>query len=249
MNGLTLITPTGGRPESLSRCSTYVSRFKHLDIPVQWIVIDDVDVPEYRSTLQLADVELTLLSAYHRWGPGQNTLALNLLACIPEVKYDSVLFIEDDDWYSPEYASVMYSALQSHELVGEVPSRYYHVPSKKYRLMENKHHASLCQTGMRSSALPFLKKLCEESSNFIDIRLWRSEAFRKHTLNTEYCVGMKGLPGRPGIGIGHKPAATDINWRNDFSLTMLSYWIGKDTELYAANLPLGGRCTALPIAG
>ena len=142
------------------------------------------------------------------------------------------MFIEDDDWYAPEYMKHQYEQLKTADLVGEVPSRYYHVPSRQYRVMSHSQHASLCQTTVRSSVLPLLKEICNESSEFIDIRLWgRFDGIK--TIGSEpYCVGMKGLPGRPGIGIGHNPSRNRNDWMADQDLTVLRSWIGNDVSLY-----------------
>jgi len=246
--GITLITPTGSRPESLERSWKYVSRFK-VDVPVQCIVVDDTyEGTSMKSRIRINEIQCDLLFPSHKWKPGMNTLALNLLAAIPLVEHNCVLFIEDDDWYSPDYVIVMYEALQSGEIVGEIPSRYYHIPSRRYRSMENKFHASLCQTGIRSTILPQLKTICEASAKFIDVRLWHvltTNNYFKHLLKTQNCVGMKGLPGRPGIGIGHSP---DKDWQSDPDVTVLKSWIGEDIELYAANLAASGRYSQLLVA-
>jgi hypothetical protein len=43
---------------------------------------------------------------------------------------------------------------------------------------------------------------------------------------------MKGLPGRAGIGIGHRPENNSYMWVKDTDLGVLRQWIGEDIGLY-----------------
>ena len=250
--GITLITATGGRSKAFELCGKYVMRFHRPDVPVQWIIVDDVykddnvykdddlcsDYKNQTSMVQAFQrIECLFIKPRHHWHPGLNTLGLNINVAIPHVKYDSVMFIEDDDWYAPEYMKYQYEQLKTVELVGEVPSRYYHVPFRQYRVMSHSQHASLCQTAVRSSVLPLVQNICEQSSEFIDIRLWgRFEGIKTIKLEPyklkPYCVGIKGMPGRPGIGIGHNPSRNRNDWKSDQDLTVLRSWIGNDVSLY-----------------
>lgn len=229
--GITLITPTGGRSESFARCTAFVQRFIKPDkVHIQWIIIDDCD--EIGKSLYVSGVRCMHVIPQHRWFPGRNTLGQNLLEVVPYVEHDCILFIEDDDWYAPEYLKSMYESLQTADIIGEVPARYYHVPSKQYSLQENKKHASLCQTGIRRSMLTSLEEICRsQNSEFIDVRLWKVPSNQKF-LETTFCVGMKGLPGRPGIGIGHRPDHYSRMWNKDSDLTVLRRWIGDDVKMY-----------------
>jgi hypothetical protein len=235
VNGVTLITCTGMRAESIRRCTKYVHRFYGLTYqPVQWIVVDDGDVQTHVPYMgDNATVEEKLIRPAHRWSAGQNTLALNLLAAIPHVKWDKVLFIEDDDQYAPGYMTAQVERMASADLVGETPSRYYHVPSRKYRIMPVSFHASLSQTAMRATMLPVLKSVCESSPEFIDVRLWNNSGIqRRLSVPDRNVVGMKGLPGREGIGIGHRPEMFGIGWRTDPGLETIKNWLGSDINLY-----------------
>ena len=239
MNGVTLITCTGGRPESLARCAQYVARFENPDnVPVQWIVVDDV------SELGLGScpfpktahgrLSVQYLNLGRIWRPGMNTLAMNLLAALPHVKHDAVLFVEDDDVYKPDYMRLQLARLEHHELVGEAVSWYYHLPSRCWRVLRNANHASLCQTAMRSSMLPALELLCRKSNtSFIDWNLWGMFPSRTRQMShgEPSVVGMKGLPGRPGIGIGHRPDL-GAGWDSDPDHAKLREWLGTDAEAY-----------------
>ena len=228
LSGVTLITCTGGRPFAFGLCQKFMLRQTYRG-RVQWIVVNDVE-----RSVEAAHVQdgwlLSMIFPEPRWKPGENTLARNLLAATPEVLYEKVLFIEDDDWYASNYVDLMAAKLDFADIIGEACSRYYHVPSRRYRVFNNACHASLCQTGIRKALLPELRDVCETPmSSFIDFRLWQH---RLHPLtDTRGCVGIKGLPGREGIGIGHRPVA-DGNWRGDADLETLKAWIGDDVKLY-----------------
>jgi hypothetical protein len=236
--GVTLITATGGRPESLRRCGLFVIRQTwggHL----QWIIVDDcapASTPVIEPfAFENAGVEVKWVYPEPKWKPGQNTLARNLLAAIPEVRHDVVLFIEDDDWYAHTYIDEQVRHLGDADIVGDLPARYYHVPTRYYWQLDNARHASLCQTGLRKSALSHLREICEHPRDreFIDVTLWRSVVGKKALYNGGLVVGMKGLPGRAGIGVGHRPDRSGAPWKRDRDFVVLANWIGKlDVQLY-----------------
>jgi len=233
--GLTLITCTGGRPEAFSRCYQYVSRQTYWG-PMQWIVVDDFDgEPSLRADAGPKNcATVTRIFPAPKWKPGENTLARNLLAAISEVMYDKVAFIEDDDWYHPDHAAVLAARLQLWDIVGDSEAFYYHIPSRRYRVLPTLAHSSLCQTGIRSTLLGELANVCCNSSKtFIDVRLWERRMSHPWSLkNTGTCVGIKGLPGRSGIGVGHRPEASPGVWQSDQDLSVLRSRIGDDVTLY-----------------
>lgn len=233
--GISLVTPTGGRKESLQRCVKYVERLiKPVDVPIEWIIVNDSEYQDSYKTktkTRINDIDIYAVQPFHIWSPGKNTQALNLLEACKHINYDYVIFIEDDDWYSPNHLINLYENLSDVDLVGENPSRYYHVPSKSYRIMNNDRHTSLCQTGMKSTIIERLTRVCHRRPDLIDWHLWQTVCTKK-VLETQNCVGMKGLPGRPGIGIGHTPQRSLQSWTKDSDLSVLSQWIGDDVKLY-----------------
>lgn len=239
MNEVTLITCTGMRPISLIRCGFFVSRFlTGSETIMQWIVVDDGEKESSIPVQESPRLSIDRIRPMHRWRYGMNTLAANLLAAIPRVRYDRILFLEDDDYYASGYLAFQMKMLDSVMIAGESHARYYHFPSRRYRILENTRHASLCQTGIRSECLPVLKLICEENScsEFIDIRLWNkctSGVMPRPGLlmRGQYVIGMKGLPGRPGIGMGHTPTDSTY-WNQDRDLSVLRSWIGDDVSLY-----------------
>jgi hypothetical protein len=145
------------------------------------------------------------------------------------------MFIEDDDVYKPDYMRVQFERMKKYELVGEGESRYYYMPTSKWRILRNVAHASLCQTVMRSSLLSTLWLVCKHSVEFIDVNLWYAMSARPTTYIAydaePLVIGMKGMPGRPGIGIGHRPELS-TGWADDPQHKKLYEWLGNDAEAY-----------------
>jgi glycosyltransferase involved in cell wall biosynthesis len=191
---------------------------------IQWIVVDDGQESTEATKGQI------VVRPQPRWQPGQITLARNILAALPLAIHDKIVFIEDDDWYGPEYLARMAEALDHGcQIVGDVPARYYHVGSRLFREIGNRAHASLCQTGIRGDLISVLEELCDREEKFLDIGLFRS-GHQPYFIRSEQSVGIKGLPGRRGIGIGHRPSGAQ--WKPDPNLAVLRSWIGSDAALY-----------------
>ncbi len=225
MGGVTIITPTGGRPAAFALCERWVSQQTLQDW--RWIVVDDGE-PETRCTMGQ-----TVIRARPCWQPGENTQARNLLIALTALTAsdDKILIFQDDDFYAPGYLGLMSQRLEEAALVGEKETVYYHVGRRGYHVNRNKIHASLCQTGMRREMLPALTAICERGEKFIDLKLFAAGNGRSKLYEQTFSsIGIKGLPGRPGIGIGHRPRG--LPWIADPDLKMLSKWIGADAGAY-----------------
>jgi len=233
---VTLITATGERPFAFALCKKFVSRFNWG--PIQWIVVDDgASLPvEDGPSILPSSTSLTLVRPKSFWKPGENTLARNILLAIPLIQNDFVFFIEDDDWYGPNYIQFQMESMLCAEdvmMVGEAPARYYHLPTRQYWQLKNHRHASLCQTGIHKSQIPLLRTICEEAHrDFIDVRLWERCTHTQVIQSTKECVGIKGLPGRGGIGVGHRPQKTSAWAQDSPEQEILRQWIGADISLY-----------------
>ena len=230
---VTLITPTGDRFEALKYCHLFMSR-QDFKGKIQWLIVDDGDIPSGHifGTIFVGD---NITRRYIRRRPQdtdpEHTLAINLLAAIPYVQSDRILIIEDDDWYHSSYISKMVEALTMADMAGEPGAVYYHVGARKIHRIGNTQHASLCQTGFTRDVLPKFQEICENNVKFIDILLWKLALSPNVTRGTKsLSVGIKGLPGRVGIGIGHKP--DHANYQDDHNLAQLKELIGDDIELY-----------------
>jgi len=248
--GVSIITATGCRPETLELCGEFIAR-QDYEGPLQWVIVDDGEIVTGIETPR-EGVLLTHIYPTPAWKPGDNTLARNLLAALSEVQHDFIVFMEDDDWYSPQYiaAQVRYLA-EGFKITGEVPAYYYHLPTRRYWALRNQAHASLCQTAIHREMLPTLQLICESpnTSQFIDVRLWEHITARRSFHGGRRVIGMKGLPGRPGIGVGHRPEVGG-GWETDPDLRILTEWIGsEDVETYQRRFktpPPSGGYLSLP---
>lgn len=217
--GVTLITPTGDRQTCIQRAEFYIQRQTYQG-PLQWLVADNGKTK----------TKVTLGQEYIKNPNKDCSLNINIRSMLLRIRYNHVLIIEDDDWYSPEYIKTYLARLRNYQLVGEC-ARYYNVAKCMYRIWENSKHSSFCQTGLRSEILDKLYVCSLNPSPFIDKRLWVKDAKKFVFQDKVNCVGIKGMPGRTGIGMGHRPDAkrfkTDKDWKE------LENWIGKeDTEFY-----------------
>lgn len=221
MYDITLITCTGGRNNAFSLCEEYVARqVGKLDI--QWIVVDDVG----SVTSSLAT---DVIYPTPKWREGQHTLGRNIREAIEKTNSPKVLFIEDDDWYAPDYVQYYHDKLERYDLFGQGRAVYYNVQHNNYHVHKNMGHASLCQTGIRTEMLFDNVAVFDAESPFYDIELWKVDCKKHIEDSSNLCIGIKGLAGRTGIGIGHR---NNTNWITDVNRKMLRTLIGKDAENY-----------------
>lgn len=224
---LTLLTATGARPTAWALCERWMARQDYTG-PVRWIIVDDGPEPQ-PVAFRREGWQLVLVRPSPHWAPGQNTQARNLLKGLAAVDpADCLAIIEDDDWYAPDWLSAVAAELQHAELVGEHRARYYNVQQRCGRQLVNTGHASLCSTAMRGSALQDFTDACRARPKFIDLELWRRARGRR-LFGGHRVVGIKGLPGRGGIGMGHDP---EFSGEADPDGVLLREWIGCDAEAY-----------------
>jgi predicted SAM-dependent methyltransferase len=242
---VTVITPTGDRPECISMLRNWMSNQTRQ--PDQWIIVDDGQAP----------MTMTGNVQYLRREPQPDdpphTLGINLKAVLPHVTGTVILIMEDDEYYAPEYIATMAAKLENYEVVGIGRSKYYHLPRGQFIRHMNMDHASLAQTGFRRSFLPEFAALLN-GNPWIDIEIWkkiggikgirpvaepgnlsgekvindRGYLFDDGDTDCLY-VGMKGLPGRAGIGVGHRNAGEYVPDTPDH--TILRQWC-RDAEVY-----------------
>lgn len=230
---LTLITCTGHRPEAFKLCLSYVKAQTYKQ-PLQWIVVTDdgkgADLVPLFKTLP-AHIKPELYQAPEQWRPGVNTHKANMELALEHTKGSRIFFIEDDDYYSPRYLEVMNNFLDYVEIVGEANACYYNIKLPGFRRMQNYNQASLCQTGIKDTQLPLLKAALKMDGN-IDGNLWELSHKQgvKCLLLGDYnlCVGMKGLSGRPGLGVGH----SFKDYLPDPNLAILRKWLGSSAIPY-----------------
>lgn len=241
---LSVVTCTGDRPFCLSLITKWINC--QTKLPDQWLVIDDGKTPTSNQVIEALPNYAVYLRREPREQEPEHTLNLNIQYALPHIKGDAIVFCEDDEYYSPEYLGTMYSKLLHYEAVGICRSRYYNIQSFRSYTHSNREHASLAQTGIQKS---FLKELANllEGDPFIDIRIWskisgseippwgklkrvplqervvngRGLLFDDSLNNKFIYVGMKGMPGRAGIGSGHKT----LQGAFDANCNILKKWI------------------------
>lgn len=230
---ITVITPTGDRPLAFSLCLAWI---EHQTVaPSRWIIIDDGKVPMSAELIS----NLPSFARYIRREPQaddpKHTLALNLRVALPLVTGDRILIMEDDEYYAPGYIEAMVRALDNHLIAGLKNAKYYHLPTGGHFQNHNDHHASLAETAFRAVAIPEIYALIADNDDpFIDIKIWKKFLAQGKLFDDtdgSLYVGMKGLPGRPGIGGGHK---TNLYRQHDTpDRKILRQWCPKDFQVYA----------------
>lgn len=236
---ITVITPTGDRHVALERLKYYVER--QTIKPDHWIISDDgKELPATDFLNQLAP-----WVKYCKRVPGTNkakSFTGNLLNCIANIPSSTkyIIIMEDDDWYHETYIEETIKRFRNdtYKLVGQPKTIYYQVNRWAYRINGNKDRASLCETSMHIDVLPKLKKMCEvkRDSAFVDARLWKYARENKIPNflyeDKRLVIGIKGMPGRKGIGVGHRSKT----YRRDPYGEYLEKLIGKEDAAYYKRL-------------
>lgn len=240
--GITIITPTGDRKLALLKCIDYINR-QTLQ-PTQWVIGDNGEHKTVHNVKKLLNPNIQLDTIYNQklafLSTGKSFTG-NLLQIIPFIQYNKIIIFEDDDWYHPEYVKIVSERLDNFIITGEIKAVYYNIFHRKYRENQNTDRASLCQTAFRGELLVKFKKYCSinRDSAFVDSRLWK-HCRDKHIKmglfeDKRYSVGMKGLLGRKGVGIGHRPGGS---YKSDPRWEFLIRLIGlEDAQFYIRMYP------------
>jgi glycosyltransferase involved in cell wall biosynthesis len=223
---ITALTPTCDRPQAFALCEAMMAR--QTRPPDEWIVADGGMTPA-RCTMGQTHI-------IDRRPPGPTNFASNLLNGIAHATGELLVIIEDDDRYRPDHLERMAAkAADGYRLIGsEDIQRYYNVAKRCWRIFNNVG-ASLCQTAVARPLWSKFRQTIQEcqarGSLGIDAHLWRGAGRNEWSfLNEMTVVGIKGLPGRVGLGVGHRP---DARWNADPDLAQLREWIGADADSYA----------------
>ena len=230
---VTLVTPTADQPTGMALCERYMAAQTAWDRVAEWIVVDDGEAPA-RPTMGQSHVR-------RRRAPGcspAQSLGRNLLAVIPRLTTEFIIIIEHDDCYHPFHLERLLAEMEAPAVwaAGDDLQRYYHVGLRRWRTFDN-WGAALCQTGLRRAAVERLRRAAEECVRQdwrgIDARFWSSlPAEHRATYRAEQVVGIKGLPGAPGIGIGHRPEESGYEWAEDPQGEKLREWCGAAAKHY-----------------
>lgn len=228
MDRVCIIVPTGERPETFKLCEKYLQRqtFKNFDL----LIIDDGENETE------VNIPAQVIRPHIKWKPGDNTQRRNISLALDYIehsgkKYEFLGFMEDDDWYSPTYLQNLMLQRDSFDLIGESNVYFYLFRQQKWRPMQNKNHASLCQTIFRSTLLPIFKEAVKSDKKYIDIEFWRLAKARNikwfHYEESKHCVGIKELPGRKNIGTQENNTYFN-DWREDVNFSKLRELIGEE---------------------
>lgn len=210
MNDLTVITCTGDRPEAFKLCEEWVCSQTYTDF--KWIVIDD-GIESVFPKRRHCDYVI------EKPDPGINTLKRNFNTALRAVTTPWVAVFEDDDYYAPNYLEEIVLGLQEGSEVVGVANVHYYNTIGKWRRIGNYSYAPLAFTAFHSKLIHTMYSAMRKGPyKTFDIAFWRLIA-RKNTprvliQHPGLCVGMKGMPGRGGIGIGHRKLESKV-WKTD----------------------------------
>jgi len=169
---------------------------------IQWIVVDDGDVPTTctrgQEYIRVTRSPRAVVTTHN------HTVGDNLHRGLALARAPFILVIEDDDYYSPAYISTYLSWLQNAMLVGEAGAKYYRLDTRTYQHFSEgafREHAALARTGFRAGLIPFVEKCCQGNSE-VDMRIWQnyhgSPVYLQAPSVSGLHVSIKGGPGRLG---------------------------------------------------
>ena len=236
-----LLTPTGARAAQFRLCISWMARQTYMG-EVMWIIVDDA-IP--RTTLEVKDSfrdnwHIWRIYPEPPWQRGQNTQSRNMAAGLAYIEtldnVEAVFIIEDDDFYKPNYLERMMQRFGTFKVLGEMNTIYYNVFYRNYFVNRNTSHSSLFQVAFRPEMIPLFKTCLHE--RFMDFKFYEKLHAQEFVRRGEVglfnednlAVGMKGMPGRAGIGAGHTRL---MNMLPDPNLVYLYKIIGDDAQYYA----------------
>ena len=227
-----LITPTGARPAQFKLCQSFMKRQTYKG-EVTWLIVDDC-LPVTTEIVNKNFRENWIIKKIYPkpiWQEGQNTQARNISAALNEVKRQkdvkAIFIIEDDDYYRSVYLEEMMSRFNGFYAIGETNTIYYNVVSRTFYQHPNVNHASLFETAFTIESIPTIEKYF--MTQYIDVHFW-SSIKNKHLFKiNNLAIGIKGMPGRHGIGGGHDRVNRGPI---DASMNHLKSLIGEDYKLY-----------------
>lgn len=231
---ITLITPTGERSAQLELCKRWM-RQQSYQGEVLWIIVDDGKIPtasiiedDFRKNWKIHKIYPDV-----KWEEGMTTQCSNLKHAMDYVKgviTDLIFIIEDDDYYSPNYLQEMVNRSGEYYMIGEIPTIYYNLFEKAWYNNRQKTHTSLFQMAFKPVLSEIFINILNKNCLYIDIQFCKSINFRNlFTVEKPLALGIKGLPGRGGIGSGHKISP---RYKYDPSFKRLKYYLGDDYIYY-----------------
>ena len=198
--------------------------------PVHWIIVDDGPAQQ-EVWFRRDGWEVDVYRPEQLWRLGQNTQQRNLqigLGAVDRAKTRALMVIEDDDYYGPEWLQFVDEQIEHAELIGEGWAIYYNVYYRTWDRLNNDAHCSLRCSAMRGAAIDTFESVLSFPNKYYDQQLWKRHPDRL-VFPRLYTVGIKGMPGRAGIAIGH-----DRGGNSDPELGRLDELIGPFSTNYRA---------------
>lgn len=231
---VSLVTPTRNRPVSFGLVERWIERqtlWSKPGVTMEWIVVNDGKA-EYQ-------YKMGQIVCNRQPQPKEGfSFCLNLIMGLSAVRGDLVYFIEDDDWMHPTLLERLWQVWDRSEgkmlVLGFTHALYYDVRRLRARECRNSAHSSLGSTAIGAAAISATKNILRCNKATIDGRLWRhakrSNWLRYLGKNEEQSdgrwlhVGLKCMPGEPGIGDGHRDGRGTL----DADHRIIKRWIGID---------------------
>jgi hypothetical protein len=240
---IALITPTGARPGQFALCQMFMQRQTYAG-EVAWVIVDDAQPRSTNAINGSFKPSWTIIKVYPEppWRIGQNTQGRNieaavnaLLANYAEKDIEAIFIIEDDDYYRPQYLDRMMQRFADFKVLGEMNTVYYNVFFRTYFINRNTSHVSLFQLAFRPEMIPLFASCYGQ--RFIDFKFYEKLHAQLYVHRGEVgffnegnlAIGMKGMPGRAGIGAGHGKL---LNMLPDQAMLFLTQQIQDDAKLY-----------------
>lgn len=237
---IVLITPTGARKAQFEMCSIWMQRQTYAG-KVLWIIIDD-SIPRTTDSVPLnfrEGWEIRKIHPVPNWQHGQNTQSRNIEAGLSSIgsmnQIEAIFIIEDDDFYRANYLERMMFRFTGFDVLGEMNTVYYNVLYRTYFVNRNTSHISLFQLAIKPRMIPLFSSCLRQK--FIDFKFYEQLHAQEYVRRGEVgffnennlAIGMKGMPGRAGIGAGHGRL---LNMIKDIGMTFLINQIGEDAKYY-----------------
>ncbi len=183
----------------------------------------------------------TVVRPNHSLPPGIPNHRANLHAALTLVDEDeAVIFLDDDDWYSPDYIGLLQAHLARADLTFPNLFRVYNLIHSCHTTWK-KRPALLGGMGLTSSLVPYLRAAVApdtwDHNCSIESDLWvllpQGTRIHKRRRVPVSNVGMKGVPGWQGHSREHFPEGdTRHIWTYDLDQRDLRTWIGPDVAVY-----------------
>jgi hypothetical protein len=240
---IALVTPTGARPAQFELCQMFMRR-QTFTGEVVWLIVDDA----YPRSIDMVQADFkpgwTIIKIYPvpLWQHGQNTQARNikagidtLLANYQPADIEAIFIIEDDDYYRPVYLERMMARFANYKVLGEMNTVYYNVFYRTYFINRNTSHVSLFQLAFRPEMIELFAS--NYGQRFIDFKFFEQLHAQLYVHRGEVglfnegnlAIGMKGMPGRAGIGAGHGRL---LNMIQDSRMIFLINQIQENAKIY-----------------